>query len=522
MKFPLRWQQLKDISISRKLYFVVGAMAVLIVLELLTLWFSIHTLSSVRALVGAEGFWSKSQKDAIYQLEKYYRTHDEADYSSFLLYMQVPQGDHKTRMEMLKPNPDIDILRQGFIEGKNHPDDVDGMIKILKRFSRISYINDAITYWTSGDSIIDQFMVISKQMHDEINSPSPSSAKLNSLIESIDPINRKLTVLEDNFSTTLGEGSRWLENLILKLLFIVALTVEITGLLLTISISHNITKGLNEINRASNKIARGDLTERATVFSKDEIGQVAVSINEMTERLVRSNIELEQFAHVASHDLQEPLRKIQTYSNMLMETEVYNFSPEARDHFLRMHDSARRMQLLIKNLLAYSQIANPQPKLQDVDLNKILENVKEDFLDIIDEKKITIESDKLPVLSLAEYQFHQLFANLMSNSFKYLKPDKKGLVKISYTLMDISNETIPSMKKGSYHRIIFSDNGIGFDPQYSDKIFEMFQRLHSRTEYSGTGIGLTICKKIVQNHGGTIIAKGDPGEGAIFEIYLPA
>src|ERR1044072_9952541 len=114
------WKRLRDVSISKKLYFIVGTMAVLIAVELFTLWFAIHTLSSVRALVGGEGLYSKAQKDGIYQLEKYYRTHDEGDYQAFVKFMTVPLGDHKTRMELEKPEPDMDSARQGFIEGRIH------------------------------------------------------------------------------------------------------------------------------------------------------------------------------------------------------------------------------------------------------------------------------------------------------------------------------------------------------------------------------------------------------------------
>src|SRR6266487_4813927 len=154
MKNFFRWQRLRDISITKKLYFIVGAMAVLIAMELLTLWFAIHTLSSVRAFVGAEGLWSKAQKDAIYHLGKYYRSHDEEDYKAFQKFMAVPLGDHKTRLELLKKNPDMDIARQGFLEGRIHPNDIDGMIKLVRRFYNVSYINKAISIWTEGDSII--------------------------------------------------------------------------------------------------------------------------------------------------------------------------------------------------------------------------------------------------------------------------------------------------------------------------------------------------------------------------------
>jgi len=523
MNFSFPWKQLRDISISTKLYFVVGTMAVLIVLELFTLWFAIHTLSSVRALVGAEGLWSKAQKDAIYQLEKYYRTHDEKDYLSFQKYMAVPLGDHRTRLELLKAKPDMAVARRGFIEGRNHPDDVDGMIRLLQRFYSISYINKAIAIWSEGDSVITNLTGIATSLHREIGSPAPSAAKLEVMILGLEPINQQLTSLEDEFSFTLGEGSRWLENLILELVFIVALTVEITGLVLSISVSRGIAKGLNEINRAAMKITRGDLNERVTVFSNDEIGQVAMAVNEMTEQLTRSNLELGQFAHVASHDLQEPLRKIQSFSDRIAAKDGDKLSTDTKDYFLRMKNAANRMQLLIDNLLSYSRINKSETNLQNVDLNRLLMRTKDEFRDLIDEKKAVVTSDALPVMRVTEFQFQQLFSNLLSNSLKYHSDETAPHVKVSYALVKGENNitTASSNGKGRFHKISFTDNGIGFEQQYSEKIFDLFQRLHGRQEYTGTGIGLTICKKIVENHNGFITATGHPGKGATFDIYIP-
>lgn len=523
MQRLFRSGSLKDISISSKLYFVVGTMAILIILELLTLWFSIHTLSSVRALVGAEGLWSKAQKDAIYQLEKYYRTHAETDYMMYEKFMAVPKGDHITRLELIKTHPDLHIARQGFIEGKNHPEDVDGMIKLLQRFHSISYISHAIAIWTKGDSVIANLDGIGNQLHTELNAEVPSQSRLDSLISGLDPINVQLTSLEDEFSFTLGEGSRWLENLILELVFIVALTVEITGLLLSISVSRGITRGLHEINRAANKIKKGNLTERAVVFSNDEIGQVAMSVNDMTEQLIRSNMELGQFAHVASHDLQEPLRKIQSFADRITERDGAHMSDLAKDYFNRMRNAANRMQVLIDNLLSYSRINKSELNLQETDLNHLLSRVKDELRYLIEESKAVIIADQLPVVRITEFQFHQLFSNLLSNSIKYQTAGSTPQIKISYEKVPAENNVATSFANGYkiFHKISFTDNGIGFDQQYSDKIFELFQRLHGRSEYSGTGIGLTICKKIVENHNGVIKARGEPGKGSTFDIYLP-
>jgi two-component system, sensor histidine kinase len=525
--FPL--QRLKDISISKKLYFIVGAMAVLIVVELLTLWFAIHTLSSVRALVGAEGLWSKAQKDAVYHLGKYYRTHDENDYKTFQKFMSVPLGDHKTRVELLKEHPDIEIARQGFLEGRVHPNDIDGMISLLRRFHNVSYIKKAIEYWTEGDLLIAQLIPIGEKLHEEIGLSSPSIEKLDQLIAAIDPLNERLTILEDNFSYTLGEGSRWLENIILKILFAVALTVEITGLILTISVSRGITKGLNEINKATTKIAKGDLSARATVFSKDEIGRVAGAVNQMTEKLVLSNKELEQFAFIASHDLQEPLRKIQTFADLILKNEYTALSDKGREYFQRMQVAAWRMKILIQDLLDYSRTGVSEQKLEKADLAKIVKEVENELQEMIHEKKGVVETTNLGKANINPSQFRQVISNLISNALKFSRPGVPPRIVIKSTIAeggqlqnenpDLSGNRLSPNK--NYCHISFTDNGIGFDPQYKDKIFEVFQRLHDETNYSGTGIGLAIVKKIVEHHGGIITATGEINKGASFDIYIP-
>ena len=175
----LNW--FKNVSIANKLYSVVGIMAILIAVELGTLYFAIHTLSSVRAFVGAEGLWSKSQKDAIYTLRKYYRKHNKEDEQAFYNFMKVPLGDHKTLVELLKKNPDYEVARQGFIEGRNHPDDIDGMIKLFQRFDNISYIRKSIIIWAEADTIIAKLFPLVKNLHEEINSSSPSQNKYDEI-----------------------------------------------------------------------------------------------------------------------------------------------------------------------------------------------------------------------------------------------------------------------------------------------------------------------------------------------------
>ena len=507
MKIPFRLQRLKDISIKKKLYFIVGTMAVLIAVELLTLWFAIHILSSVRAFVGAEGLWSKAQKDAVYQLGKYYRTFNENDYKAFQNFMAVPLGDHKTRLELLKKNPDLNIARQGFLEGRIHPDDIDGMIKLVRRFHDINYLHKAIGIWAEGDSIIAQLIPIGEKFHAEITLSSPSRERLDLLFEQIDPINQTLTTLEDNFSYTLGEGSRWLENIILTLVFIVALTVEITGLLLSISVTRGITKGLNEINRAAKKITKGDLSDRAAIFSKDEIGHVAAVVNQMTEQLVLSNKELGQFAYIASHDLQEPLRTISNYVGLFREKYNGKLDENADKYLDPIYRATRRMQLLIKDVLDYSTIGQDKI-ITKIDSNKILQDVLHDMDALIKESNTEIIAEKLPVIN-GYAELSSVFQNLISNAIKFRKSDTPMVIRINAIARN--NEWLFAVK----------DNGIGIDKIYYERIFTIFQKLHSQKQYAGTGIGLAHCKKIVELHGGKIWVESEPGIGSTFYFTIP-
>jgi len=300
--FLIRW--LRNISLTRKLYFVVGIMAILIAVELCTLSFMIHTLSATRALVGAEGLWSKAEKDAVYSLTRYGYTHKEKDYEQYLQLLKVPLGDHKARLELIKPSPDMAALRQGFIEGRLNEDDIDGTVKLLRRFHNISYVKKAITLWTQGDQNIAVLQDIGSRLHTQVSLGKSSEAEINQSIEQIDQLNENLTILEDQFSFTLGQGSRWIEGLILGILFIIAMTVEFSGLFLTISVSTAISKGINEIVKVAGSVSESDFTKRAEIFSKDEIGTLAISFNAMIDEL-QKKINEEKESKKALHKQQE-------------------------------------------------------------------------------------------------------------------------------------------------------------------------------------------------------------------------
>jgi PAS domain S-box-containing protein len=198
-------------------------------------------------------------------------------------------------LELLKEKRNYDSIRQGFVRGNVHKDDIDGIVSLYERFHTTYYIHRAFKIWSTGDSLLlPKLISLAESLHLEKNSAHPSQEKIDFLMARIDPINQQMTRLEDDFSNILGEGSRWLEALILKILFAIALCVEIIGFALTIYLKKGITKGLNEINTVAHEISLGDYSRRATVFSNDEIGKVAKSINKMTEDLLSQANNLQQ------------------------------------------------------------------------------------------------------------------------------------------------------------------------------------------------------------------------------------
>ncbi|MGO4920203.1 sensor histidine kinase [Maribacter spongiicola] len=238
--------------------------------------------------------------------------------------------------------------------------------------------------------------------------------------------------------------------------------------------------------------------------------------------LKRTNADLEAFNRVASHDLQEPLRKIQMFVSRLDEEEQGRLSNRSLGYLAKIKSSSDRMRSLINNLLAYSKVDELIEQPKRVDLNDVLNNVLEDLGELINDLNAEIDATSLPVVNGIQFQLEQLFANLIGNSLKYVKEGVQPHIKIKSSVISGSKSSEDSLLPNiNYVKLQFIDNGIGFEKKYQEKIFQIFQRLHGKTEFSGTGLGLSICKKIVQSHNGSIVAKGELNKGAEFTVYLP-
>jgi len=252
-------------------------------------------------------------------------------------------------------------------------------------------------------------------------------------------------------------------------------------------------------------------------------------VEERTNELKKANHELENmnkelssFAYISSHDLQEPLRKIHTFGSIIMANEFENLSEAGKRNFSRMQLAADRMTKLIQDLLSYSRSNAGEKTFEQTNLNTLLEEVRTDFADTLADKNSTLIIGELPTINAIPFQIRQLFNNLVSNALKFSKEDSDPVITITAQEVlgaAIDNPNTNTNKK--YLHVAVTDNGIGFSPEYASRIFEVFQRLHGKGEYEGTGIGLAICMKIAENHQAILNASSKPGEGATFNIYFP-
>lgn len=254
-----------------------------------------------------------------------------------------------------------------------------------------------------------------------------------------------------------------------------------------------------------------------------ELHRKNLSLEERNLELEQINKELASFNHVASHDLQEPLRIIQTYISRIIDREQATLTEAGKEYFERIQVSAHRMQVLINDLLLFSRTNKAEKVMEAADLNELLENAEQELSAAIEEKNAVIESEHLPVLQVIPFQIQQLFINLLGNSLKYTRSGVTPHVRITCSLTTpVQHPVIKADPEKKFYHIAIADNGLGFEQQYAENIFILFKRLHQKNEYPGTGIGLSICKKIAENHSGFISAEGFPGTGAIFHFFLPA
>jgi light-regulated signal transduction histidine kinase (bacteriophytochrome) len=276
---------------------------------------------------------------------------------------------------------------------------------------------------------------------------------------------------------------------------------------------------LNETQTLNSKI--GDINK--------ELEEANQHLHELNAELEENNFQLEKYArelssftHITSHDMQEPLRKIEFYISIVEDREKEKLSEEGKKYLAKINKSVARMRKLFLSMLDFSLTNTVENSVADVDLNDVLQQTLVSLKVYINDTNTLVESVRLPLVKGIRYQLIQLFENVISNAIKFRQPDAPAEIQISYEIYQTGRQPVRGLKKDrTYHKIDFKDNGIGFEPEYAEKVFEIFQRLLPKTDTHGVGIGLAICRKIAENHGGALVAESRLNEGAIFSLYIP-
>ena len=570
-------------------------------------------LSDVRAYVGGEGLYSKAQKRAVIQLLLYARGGSEAHLREFERSIAVPIGDRDARLELLRPNPDMQRAAAAFVRGQNHPDEAGRMARFFLRFQNVSYVAEAIRIWTEGDREIATLQQLALELRQLIGGGGRvPPARLDALVAQIAATDERLTLLEDGFSYTLSEGARFIfavtENLLLALAMVLLgvgwmYSVRVSGAARRAEaallgsearyrvLSESMLEGLMILRdgrflhanpaalrllgvdadslpgtefgpfihpdfrrvvaeRHERRMAGEQLPPRYDIQIVTRRGEtiwvqlangrvdwdgkpaVLTMISDITERrraedevkalnenlergvsartaeLQRSNRELEAFNYSVSHDLRAPVGVISSFATVIRSDFARELPEQAKTYLAHIERNAEQMARLIDNLLEFSRVGRAVLARAPVNMRSLVHDVLRQLRQA-DAQLQPAVGDVPPARGDADL-LRQVWHNLIGNAVKFSRKVPAARIEIGHA------------ESGEGPAYFVRDNGAGFDERYADKLFGVFERLHSPAEFEGTGIGLAIVKRVVDLHGGRIWAKSTPGQGAIFWFTLPA
>ena len=518
MKIKQAW---RDISITKKIYTVVGIMGLLIAVELLTLLFAMNTLSSVRAFVGGEGIWSKAQKDAVLNLQRYAETRDQKFYDRFLNCLETPTGDSIARIELMKPIPDLEKVKKGFLRGGIHADDLNGIIHLMLNFHSFEHLSRAISLWTDADHLLTKLNSRAENLH-HLVLVRASPKELRASLDSIDELNDRLTSLETQFSATLGEGSRYLEHMLMILLFCAVLTVESIGFITVISFNRNLSRSLNELYGLAEQISKGRFDHKIPVRSRDELGRLASVINKMTadlrinigkrERAENANRVKSLFLANMSHEIRTPLGAIMGFSELLKDP---NLPQRAREQYIEIiYRTSGNLTKIINDILDLSKV-----EAGHVEIEKVAFSIKSLLIDIKRVLEIRclsksidlsfIEIGAIPDLIYSDpARIRQILMNIIGNAIKFTE---HGSVKVTY-----------EVREAKLHFTV-EDTGIGISEEQSCALFQSFRQVDNSVtrKYEGTGLGLVLSRRLANLLDGNVaLIKSSLNQGSTFDFYF--
>ena len=452
-------------------------------------------LSDVRAYVGGEGLYSKAQKRAVIHLLLYARSRSESDYRAFEDALTVPQGDRDARLELLRAEPDIDQAAEAFVRGQNHPAEAERMARFFLRFQDVSYVAEAIRIWTDGDREVAKLQALGTELRQLVQGGRATPAALDALLAQVAATDARLTLLEDQFSSTLSDGARFILAVTENLLIALATVLLGVGGLYSIRV-------LREVRRAEATLRKSE--ERIRGLNE----HLERRVHRRTAELERSNRELESFNYSVSHDLRAPVGVIACFASMIRMDFAKQLPAEVVQHLAHIEKNAEQMTRLIDNLLEFSRMGRTVLARAPVKMRPLVDDVVRELQESDGGAKPIV--GELPTAIGDAELLRQVWQNLIGNALKFSGKGAARRVEVGHA---------NTMAGAAYY---VRDNGTGFDMRHAAKLFGMFERLHAPAEFDGTGIGLAISRRVVELHGGRIWAQSAPGQGATFWFTLPA
>jgi len=507
----------KNISITKRLYIILGTMGFLITLELLVLWGSMNALIAVRALVAGESIWSKAQKNAVISLLQYQKTSDPIFFDSYQQHIRVIKGDQKARIALLQNQPDYKTAAEGLLEGQTHPHDVQVQMDFIVRLQNEPHVAKSLSIWAEGDSLITRLDALANELHNDIVTNKTEALKQDT-ISHIYAINEQLSVLENKFSDSLGAGARWMERVLSLTLLLSAFLVESTGIILTIFLARHLTRTIRELNIAADRIGQGNFSISVPVESKDELGKLASSLNKMSQDLelsIEKRLHAEQssktksqFLANMSHEIRTPLNAILGFTELLKDDDL---PAEERKKYLSIIErTGENLSALINDILDLSKVEAGHIDLtkSEFSLPTLISETRDIIQSIANKKNLAVifeASEDLPQTIYSDpLRLRQILMNLLNNAVKFTE---QGFVKMT---CHREEDTLV---------FTIQDSGIGIKPEEKEILFKPFSQIDSSLsrKHEGTGLGLVLSRRLAELLGGSAsLQKSTSNKGSTF------
>jgi len=453
-------------------------------------YFGFETLSAVRAYVGGEGLWSKAQKDATYRLVRYARSGDTLEYRHFRQLLDVQLGDRQARTELDRPRPDYRLVREGFLRGRIHPEDVDGLAWFFRRFRHVSYVSEAIDIWAAGDSGIADLAALGDSIHAAATRARPDAVRLAGLLDRVDRVDARLAALEDRFSATLGAGARWARRVLWSVILGTAAFLIAVGATLSWRLARH---------------ARAAETNRRALEGQLRQAQKMEAIGQLTGGI--------------AHDFNNLLTII--LSNVELVKSDVPVGEEPGPDLAEIEAAARKGAAMVRKLLAFSRTG--QLELGPVELTRLVRDLSEMLRRLLPESidvGVTAAPDCPPVLA-DPGAVEQILLNLATNARDAMPHGGAlNIVVEPRSLDDQFRDAMGDGRAGLYVCLTVSDTGAGMDATVQERLFEPF--FTTKPPGVGTGLGMAMVYGLVRQHGGLVNVDSAPGRGTAVRVYFPA